>query len=412
MSDNITASIVLVSKFVNPNNRYYKEYINYIDRSDAVRNESYFQYSAYADRYMDDDKKTQHTSTGFTADEIPKKTSALFTKEQDRCSKETLEKIKSQFELAQESGSPMWQTVISFDNRFLSKHNLYCKKTNTVDELHIRRVTRTAMEELLKRESMEGSAIWTAAIHYNTDNIHVHIATVEPHPTRPIIIYKGKEMRRGSFRKGSLYWMESKAANALVDRTAQRDQINQLIRSNMVASKRTMKLNRDSQLKELFFNIYRRLPADRRMWNYNQNAMKYLVPQINKLTNEYIKLYHQNDFTNVCRLLIKEEDYLKELYGVGQLARYADYKENKIHDLYERMGNAILKECREYSRQEQKWLHQISDSKLGSVKQSQSNKHGIVDSLKGQMNRTYQKWRNQKSYEQLLNSLEQDHGYE
>ena len=311
--------------------------------------------------------------------------------------------MKAQFELAQKNGSPMWQTVMSFDNRFLQKYNLYDKKTNTVDEIHFHHVTRAAMAELLKRKSMEGTAIWTAAIHYNTDHIHIHIATVEPHPTRPTIQINGNEVRRGSFKKNSLRWMESKAVNTLIDRTEQREQINRLIRSNLVASKKADELSKDRKLKQHFLNLYRRLPSDRRMWNYNHNAIKHLVPQINQLTNQYIQSYHPKDFTALCQHLTKEESYLKELYGVGKLARYADYKQDKIHDLYVRMGNAILKECREYAKKQEQWNYKSTDKTRKHLRTGQTH------SLKISLNRTLKKWKNQKAYEQMLQETQQLH---
>ena len=36
---------------------------------------------------------------------------------------------------------------------------------------------------MLENEGLE-NAIWTAGIHYNTDNIHIHIATCEIMPAR------------------------------------------------------------------------------------------------------------------------------------------------------------------------------------------------------------------------------------
>lgn len=41
----------------------------------------------------------------------------------------------------------------------------------------------------VKNESLE-NATWSAAIHYNTDNIHVHVATVEPAPCRQKKMYQ------------------------------------------------------------------------------------------------------------------------------------------------------------------------------------------------------------------------------
>lgn len=47
----------------------------------------------------------------------------------------------------------------------------------------IKRSNPSCSEPIIKSEGLE-HAVWSAGIHYNTDNLHVHIATVEPYPMR------------------------------------------------------------------------------------------------------------------------------------------------------------------------------------------------------------------------------------
>lgn len=77
----------------------------------------------------------------------------------------------------------MWQTVISFDNRWLENNGLYNSETKLLDENRLQGITRSAFQKMLEKENLQ-NAVWSAAIHYNTDNIHVHIATVDPEPMR------------------------------------------------------------------------------------------------------------------------------------------------------------------------------------------------------------------------------------
>ncbi|GAB5871555.1 hypothetical protein JMUB7549_27660 [Staphylococcus aureus] len=35
------------------------------------------------------------------------------------------------------------------------------------------------MKRFEKKEGLEDNLVWSGAIHYNTDNIHVHVAAVE-----------------------------------------------------------------------------------------------------------------------------------------------------------------------------------------------------------------------------------------
>ena len=83
------------------------------------------------------------------------------------------------FKTAHENGSIMWQDVISFHNPWLEKQGIYDEITKRWMK-KLMDVTRFAMQ----KERVRKSSIWSAAIHFNTDNIHIHVATVEPYPTR------------------------------------------------------------------------------------------------------------------------------------------------------------------------------------------------------------------------------------
>ncbi len=80
------------------------------------------------------------------------------------------------------------------------------------------------MDEKLK---IKGSAIWSASIHYNTDNIHVHIAVVEPNPTR----------ERGSLKPKTFISMKSKAVNEILNMSRQYKKINKFIREDIIKNR-------------------------------------------------------------------------------------------------------------------------------------------------------------------------------
>src|SRR5699024_8172331 len=107
----------------------------------------------------------------------------------------------------------------SFDNEWLAKQGLYNADTHTVDETKMRSVVRETMQAMLQAEGMQQSAVWTATLHYNTDNIHVHVATVEPHPTRERMNVLDKESNtwhkeyRAKRKPKTLNKMKSKVAN-------------------------------------------------------------------------------------------------------------------------------------------------------------------------------------------------------
>ena len=65
----------------------------------------------------------------------------------------------------------------------------------------------------------------------------------------------------------------------------------------------------------------------------------------------YIDTYKKDDFNLLLSKLDRQEEVLKEAYGVGKREKYKDYRQNKIDDLYKRIGNSFLSEIDVYKRQ-------------------------------------------------------------
>ena len=72
----------------------------------------------------------------------PEKSSELFTEADDYLLPEQKSQLKNVFKTAQNNGSVMWQTVLSFDNRWLEKNGLYDNESKVLDETKIRELTR------------------------------------------------------------------------------------------------------------------------------------------------------------------------------------------------------------------------------------------------------------------------------
>lgn len=347
------AGVVLASRFVFSQKKY-NNYINYIDRSEAIRNEAFASYSAYVNDYMDNPQKQR---LQFNANS--ERASALFTATKDQLNADEKKKLKEQFIKSQKADSPMWQNVLSFENEFLEQHGIYDSKTKMLDEAKMRNLTRLAMKEMLRDEGMDASAVWSASIHYNTDNIHIHMAVVEPVPTRKRKEYivenengeQEKQMQfKGGLKKGTLLKMKSVVANNIIDRSEQLKEINDIIRKNIVADKKDNLSYADRQLKGAFLNIYYKLPNDERLWFYNMNALHDIRPEIDRFTKMYIDRYHKDDFARLNQKLQEQQEFLKSVYGEGKKNLNEQYAETKISDLYTRMGNAVLRELRQYDK--------------------------------------------------------------
>jgi MobL relaxases len=387
----VIPGVVLKTKFVTSDKKAFQDYVDYVDRDDAKKEQEAHEklFTLYQD-YMDN----------------PDKTSSLFTEQSNQLNDEEKKQLKKLFEKAQKNNSIMWQDVITFHNPWLQENGLYDARTHTVDEKKLMDITRQSMKEMLKRERLNEWAVWSAAIHYNTGNIHIHIATVEPQPTR----------ERGKRKPKTLDAMKSTVVNQILNRGEQQQKINELIRNDMVGKKKQDSSlrwrNRDIQ--PLFLQIYNHLPEDKRQWQYSYRTLKPMKPFIDVLSQKYIEKYHRNEYQQLLGKLDKEVEVLKKAYGEGKgdEKRYKDYKQTKIDDLYKRMGNAFLKEMKDYDKQQQQ-IKRMVESRKQSKRPESFNQHVSMHFALKRMERAfkseYESWKNQQHYERLQKEIEHRH---
>ncbi|XZH69148.1 MobP2 family relaxase (plasmid) [Clostridium perfringens] len=368
-------------KFIRNGSSKFKNFIDYIDRSEATRKKNFDKYSAY-NNYMGN----------------PEKIGSLFTKDKHSLTEKEVKKLKKDFDKAQLNGSNMWQEVFSFDNEFLEANGLYDSENGALDEEKIQEATRRAMEELSKREGFK-DLTWSASLHYNTDNIHVHIASVEINPSR----------ERGKFKPRTLYNMKSSFVNSLLDKQKDLDKINSLIRDNLIQGKKEMSFKEDIEMRKMVKEIVKKLPSDKRQWHYNYNCMQEVRPLIDNLTKYYIETYKKDEFKELVDRLEKEDKFYKDVYGKRKLET-TTYKDNKIQDLYTRMGNTILKEIKEYVKEEDL----KSQKKFENLQEKwERNKNIIITKqsismMKKSLNNDINSMKNQREYEKLQSSIEYD----
>ncbi|MGE1198128.1 MobP2 family relaxase [Priestia megaterium] len=387
----VIPGVVLKTKFVTSDKKAFQDYVDYVDRDEAKKEQEVHEklFTLYQD-YMDN----------------PDKTSSLFTQQSNHLNDVEKNQLKKLFEKAQKNNSIMWQDVITFHNPWLQENGLYDADTHTVDEKKLMDITRESMKEMLKRERLNESAVWSAAIHYNTGNIHIHIATVEPQPTR----------ERGKRKPKTLDAMKSTVVNQILNRGEQHQKINELIRKDMVGKKKQDSSlrwkNRDIQ--PLFLQIYNHLPEDKRQWQYSYRTLKPMKPFIDVLSQKYIEKYHRNEYQQLLGKLDKEVEELKKAYGEGKVdeKRYKDYKQTKIDDLYKRMGNAFLREMKEYDKQQQQ-IKRMVESRKQSKRPESFNQHVSMHFALKKMERAfkseYESWKNQQHYERLQKEIEHRH---
>lgn len=350
--DSKSPGVIVRNKFVVPSDvKNFKDYLSYKNRTEASREavlKRYEQYEEYVNAYMNNAEK----ATG------------LFTAENDRLSKEQFDKMGEIFETAKINGSLLWQPIISFDNSFLEENGLYRSENHWLDESRLREYVRNGMKRMLHNENLD-YAVWAGSFHYNTDNIHVHIAIVEPEPTRKRKIYErnGKMYEEvvGKFQKFSIEKCKSYIANAIVGEKKMNIRINDLIRNCIVAKKREIDLHTEVMFRHEFLTIYDQLPKNKSYWNYNNSHMRILRPMLDDLSRRFIYEYQSEEFRELKELMWEQNQMYHRMYGKSKSE--TDYLLNKNADLYARLGNAILKEMKAYDDelQQESILRKIPD---------------------------------------------------
>lgn len=359
----VTPAIIFKMQYDYPSkskpNSQFKSYLDYIDRDEAkeksveiknedpidfknneinLGNENLYRY--YMD-YMGDEKKNGQ----------------LFDEYTDSLKGNALEIKRDLFTEAEQKGSPLWESVFSFDNEWLEEQNLYDPKTHWVNENVMKDYIRNSVEKIINNEKLV-SPVWTASFHYNTDNIHVHIATVELEPDHLPLVHgqnkKTKKLlydedgkpiyhRKGSWKESTFEKAKSTMINQIVDRTKEYKRIDELIRHSNHSAK-TIDLRHIQDIKELFVEAMDRLPDDLSQWQYGYNSVDEARPYIDEITEIYLETYHKDEMEELRGLLDEQVEINEKLYGSE--SNYKQYKVNKLNDLKSKMGNAVLTEMR------------------------------------------------------------------
>lgn len=435
------ASIVVVTRFCESSGSSFNEYINYIDRDNATKRESLDKYNLFGDyiKYMENEEKTiqKHYEEG------TEKVSSLFTKDKDNLSPEEKDNVKELFKKAQVNGSNMWQTVISFDNSYLTELGIYDPRTQFLNEKVLIAAGRKAISSMLEKEGLQ-NAIWTASFHYNTDNIHIHVATVEPSPMRekkpfkewernekgkikmqrnpetgrlekiPLLNKDGNQVIRlkykGKFKESSIKTLKKVLSSELDQDKESTIEITNMLRGIVNDKKEQQFFNNPNFQKKMqqIYNEIKKTGVERRYWNYNQKNFAHIKPKIDDLSNLFIETYHSDDFNKIIAKIEEKEGNYKKVYGGDN-----DYKKNKLYDkkdgLYTRLGNAILKEIQNFDRSQTNKYKEFNFNQKNINKGTVFNKYFFENAmrrLRRSMQYNYTNWRNNIEHEKLEKEIE------
>ncbi|MDM0719007.1 MobP2 family relaxase [Clostridium perfringens] len=351
----IIPAIVHKVRWVSCGNKKFKSYIDYIDRDEATRNHNFDDFSLYND-YMGN----------------PEKSGSLFTEKNDYMTKKEIRELKKNFELAQKNKSMMWQDVFSFNNDWLIENGYLNPKTKVLDEAKIRNAIRKSMAELTK-DGNENELIWSASIHYNTRHIHVHVASVELKPNKENLKKDFRE--RGKRKMKVIKTMKSKFINDLRNRDEFYQELDVLVRDNMVGSKKEYSFMKDRILREKMLDMLRHLPKDKREWNYER--IKEAKPYVDSLSKYYVENFCRDDFQRFKKMVIEDRKEQLKIYGTPKDLSKLSEPHYKEADLYRRMGNTIIKELKDFVKEEEyknKRLQYLKEKKKYKKKSHRSKK--------------------------------------
>lgn len=392
-------------QFATPDNRKYKAYIKYMSRDEAKRTEVYREETNFA--FDDVAVKDYDAYNSYMSN--PEKTSGLFNQTFNQMPHEAVKALKKQFQLAQKRESNMWQIVVSFDNDWLKKFGAYDPERHVLDESLVMNAARNGMKEVLKAAHME-QAVWSGAIHYNTDNIHIHLAIVEPIPSKPKRWYQDKttgnwqEARPGYLPYRAIDQLKSQVANTIAGRVQEHIKLDTLIRSQL-GNREDFKehLRSSFQLQNLYKQLYQVLPEDKRLWKYNNQAMNAYRAQIDVISQLYIDRFQPKAFQELKEKLALETDFIKETYGDGVKSkrRYQDYERVKLRELYAQLGNTILKDLAQYDKQ---LKGQNTQNSLTRTAYSQSPRVNLY-ALKQSFYKTREELLRQREFEALQREM-------
>ena len=306
---------------------------------------------------------------------IKENSNYTFSNFSNNIDKNGIEKIKKQFIEAQKNGSFLYKTYISFEDGYLEKNNII--SNGVINENLLKSTVRNSMIKMLNNENLK-DYIFLGNIHYDTDNIHCHIYTVENGtPTRKINYnaktdkekYKDAKFKITSFKKA-----KSEIHNSLNNDYENLKEIQNIFRNKILKSDVNFQNFSKVELEELQ-NIYNKLPENRNLWQFNNKRIKHIKPQIETFTKNYLNKYHSDNFEKLKNILEKQEKEFTRIYGQQKHYIYKTNTSNNYKDV-------DLSKIRIELKSQKNSFSNTEDKKITSAEISAESKINKIDHIK------------------------------
>ncbi|MBC1339420.1 hypothetical protein HB837_14570 [Listeria innocua] len=335
--------------------------------------------NAGALRYADDkDKLPDHLASSLFLNYMdnPQKASGLINMEGRYVTLEERKQYTSWFDEAEAKGSLLWQDLFSFDHSWLSEHGMYDERTGTFDLMRISKAIIASEKYVIEQEGYQ-KPVGCFAFHTNTDNLHAHFSLMELEPSREMGYFDVVDKETGEIKrekqpigkrdKKTIKGARRIFANKLLHHDEELTKITSLIRDTIVGTVKEKEVLLDPTLEDAFLALYQKLPNQRNRWTYGYaKGQKFLDP-LNHLIQLHLDTFYSKEYTELVTVISKlDADYQATYHGeskrptIGykggdgsievEMDRIDDgkkgFKENKLTDLYTRLGNAILREVK------------------------------------------------------------------
>ena len=283
------------------------------------------------------------------------KSDGLFDNEKDRLTNTDKERYRRYERVSSDEGCPKYFGVVSFDNEFLKEHGILVDNGHgefNLDTRKLKEIGRLGINKMISENSKfdADNVYWNAAIHTNTDNIHIHYSICE---------YHRKENRQITQAGNKQDCIDLKAFNALKSAMANKiignehvkklTELRDLIRTGV----------REHGTKEQLLELMEQLPdnvlrSSKQKCGYNSNYVKAYRDSIDKVTETVIRTNPElfelaKTFSEMSE---KSQLLYKNTYGVGNHALFKNFRKNKMNDLRERCGNEVLNAVRNIYREQ------------------------------------------------------------
>lgn len=119
--------------------------------------------------------------------------------------------------------------------------------------------------------------------------------------------------------------------------------INTIIRKDIVEKLKEKELTKDGEIKIKFLELCQKIPKNR--MNYGNKEMRQYRAMIDEISEKFLEVYSSEKYYELREILDRQSLLYTEAYGGDQ---GGDYKKNKLQELKEKMGNAVLKQAKDY----------------------------------------------------------------